>query len=72
MDEAHKGQFAIGVAATLILSRFLRDLLFEVEPNDAATMCAAAGLLFAVSIAACYLPALRATRVNPTAALRGD
>ncbi len=46
------------------LSRFLRDLLFEVEPNDAATMCAAAGLLFAVSIAACYLPALRATRVE--------
>jgi putative ABC transport system permease protein len=62
----------IGVGAVLLLSRFLRDLLFEVQPNDASTISISAAVLFVVAIAACYLPALRATRVNPTAALRGE
>jgi putative ABC transport system permease protein len=63
---------AIGTGASMLLSRFMRELLFQVEPNDATTICAVVGMLFVVSIAACYLPARRATRVNPTAALRGD
>jgi putative ABC transport system permease protein len=63
---------ALGTGAALLLSRFMRELLFQVEPNDATTICTVVGTLFVVSIAACYLPARRATRVDPTVALRGE
>ena len=63
---------AIGIGAALMLSRFMRDLLFEVAPNDTITLVAVAVGLFVVSMVACALPARRATRVNPTVALRGE
>jgi putative ABC transport system permease protein len=59
-----------GLLASLALTRFLASLLFEVDPMDPATSLAVALLLFGVVLAASWLPARRATRVDPLAALR--
>jgi putative ABC transport system permease protein len=61
---------AIGGAAALALTRLLQKLLYGVEPTDAVTFCEVALVLGLVSLAACYIPAHRAARVNPTEALR--
>jgi ABC-type lipoprotein release transport system permease subunit len=47
-------------------------MLFEVKPGDPATYLGVAALLGAVSLAACYIPARRAARVDPASALRQD
>jgi predicted permease len=60
----------LGLAASIALARFLQSLLFEVAPRDPAVFAGVAIVLFAVAIAACYIPALRATRVDPMIALR--
>ena len=59
-----------GLAGALVLSRLLGTLLFEVRPGDPATMLTASLLLGGVGLAACYLPARRATRIDPVTALR--
>jgi ABC-type antimicrobial peptide transport system permease subunit len=56
----------------LALSRFLAKLLFGVGPGDPTTMVTVCLLLGVVGLAACYLPARRATRVDPVVALRID
>jgi putative ABC transport system permease protein len=61
---------AIGVAAALGLMRLLKTLLFEVSTNDVGTFAIVAGALFVVALLACYLPARRATKVDPLIALR--
>ena len=61
---------AAGVVAALGLMRLLRSLLFEVQTTDVATFAAVVGTLFVVALLACYLPARRATRVDPLVALR--
>jgi putative ABC transport system permease protein len=61
-----------GVAGALAASRFLRTLLFEVRPGDPMTIASVSLLLAAVGLAACYLPARRATRVDPIIALRNE
>jgi putative ABC transport system permease protein len=61
-----------GVAGALALSRFLRNLLFEVQPTDPAIFLEVAALLFVVALAACGIPARRAMRVDPTVALRHE
>jgi putative ABC transport system permease protein len=48
----------------------MRSLLFEVNPADPFTFAAIAALLVAVALAACYIPARRAMRVDPMTALR--
>ena len=60
----------IGVIAGLALTRFLSSLLYGVKPGDWLTFLSVALLLLAVAIAACAIPARRATRVDPIVALR--
>jgi predicted permease len=61
---------AIGTALALGLTRFLSSQLFGVQPFDPATFVSVAVLLLLIALAACYLPARRATRVDPIVALR--
>ena len=60
----------IGVGGALALTRFLRSLLFEIKPTDPLTFIGVAILLMLVALAACYIPARRAMRVDPMVALR--
>ncbi|HKF25242.1 MAG TPA: hypothetical protein VKB24_04680, partial [Candidatus Acidoferrum sp.] len=62
----------IGVFFSLGASRFLSSLLFAVRPTDAATLAGVVCLFSAVAFLACYLPARRATRVDPMVALRHE
>jgi putative ABC transport system permease protein len=61
-----------GVIGALLLSSLLRSLLFNVAPRDAATLTLATIVLLVVTSIACYLPARRATRVDPVRALRSE
>jgi predicted permease len=61
---------AIGLGAALATTRLVSTLLFDLSPNDPATIAAAALLLIAVSAMAGYLPARRASRIDPMTALR--
>jgi ABC-type antimicrobial peptide transport system permease subunit len=61
---------AIGIAAALGAGRLIASQLFGLEPTDAATMLGAIVLVAIVSVVAGYLPARRATRVEPMVALR--
>jgi predicted permease len=63
---------AAGVAASLGLTRLMSQLLFEVSATDLLTFAAGAATLTAVALAACYLPARRAARLDPMRALRQD
>jgi hypothetical protein len=63
---------AIGLAAALAISRLMASLLFEVSPVDPLTYGLVSLTLFAATLLACYLPALRATRVDPIGALRAE
>ncbi len=60
----------IGTLASIALSRFISGLLFGISPTNAFTFAAAGVGLVLVAMLACYLPARRATRVNPLEALR--
>jgi putative ABC transport system permease protein len=60
----------IGLAGALALTRLMSSLLFGVSPADATTFAAVPAVLAAVALSACYLPARRAARVDPTVALR--
>jgi len=61
-----------GVAAAIALTRVMRSLLFEVSPMDPLTYAAVCGSLLAAAVLASYVPALRATTVNPVTALRAE
>jgi len=60
----------IGLVASAGLTRLIARLLFGVRPTDPITLVAVALLLTSVSILACYIPARRASRVDPILALR--
>jgi putative ABC transport system permease protein len=61
---------AIGLASAFVLTRLMRGLLFGVTPNDATTFVVVAAVLGVVALLACYLPARRATKVDPLIALK--
>jgi predicted permease len=61
-----------GLAAALVLTRLMKTLLFEVRPNDPATLAGVAALITAVAAAASLVPAFRATSVDPIVALKDE
>ena len=63
---------AFGSAAAAGMAWLMRTLLFEVHPLDPVAFLAAAVTLGVFALLACYVPALRATRVDPMIALRSD
>ncbi|HEX4769769.1 MAG TPA: hypothetical protein VH351_02995 [Bryobacteraceae bacterium] len=54
----------VGLAGVFFLVRYLRSLLFEVQPSDPLTLCSVVGLIAATGLLACYWPARRATKVD--------
>jgi len=63
---------AVGVTAALLLSRILSSLLYEVSPTDPVYLTATPVALALVALLACYLPARRATRIEPAITLRNE
>jgi putative ABC transport system permease protein len=63
---------AIGIAGSLAVTRVLSRFLFQVTPTDPTTFAGVSGLLAAVAFAAAYIPAKRASEVDPLVVLRGD
>jgi putative ABC transport system permease protein len=61
---------AIGVVGALALSRVLKSLLFDIGTRDPLTFASVCGLLAVVALLACYVPARRATSIDPMVALR--
>jgi len=62
----------LGVIGSLSLSRLMAGLLFEVAPNDPATLGIVAAVMALVGVAACWIPAARASRIDPGVALRAQ
>ncbi len=62
----------VGVAVALGLTRFVRSMLYEIQPNDPTTFAAVAITLAVVAVVAALIPARRASRIDPLIAIRGD
>jgi putative ABC transport system permease protein len=63
---------AVGIGGALFATRVLGKMLYEVRPDDPSTMIAVGSILAASAIAASWLPARRAARVDPLVALRWE
>jgi ABC-type antimicrobial peptide transport system permease subunit len=62
----------LGLGGAYALSRLMTSLLFQVEPSDPLSYVAAAGVLAATALASCWIPARRALKVDPVAAVRAE
>jgi predicted permease len=62
----------LGIAGAFAVTRLMTSMLYNVRPNDPETFAAVSGLLLVVALAACGVPAIRAMRVDPLVALRGE
>jgi len=62
----------IGLGSAFALTRLMTTLLFEVQPNDPATLVSVAAAITGVAMLACFVPAHRATRVDPVVVLRDE
>ena len=62
----------IGIACAILGATALRGVLFGVVPTDPIALGGVAGLLLSIAVAACYIPARRASRLDPVVALRGE
>jgi putative ABC transport system permease protein len=62
----------LGVGGALMATRFIRGLLFGVQPHDPITLAGVAVLMLAIGVAACWLPALRASKIDPAITMRGQ
>ena len=62
----------LGLAAALVLTRLMKSLVYSISPMDPVSLAGAAILLGSVTLAACYIPARRALRVDPMVALRHE
>ncbi len=62
----------LGVSGAFFAARLIRGLLFGVAPHDPLTLAAVALLMMAVGVAACWLPALRASKIDPAITMRGQ
>ena len=63
---------ALGLGVTLLSMRVIRTLLFDIAPNDTLTLVGAVGVMGAVALAASWIPARRASAIDPAALLRTD
>jgi len=59
-----------GLVGAMVITRFMASMLYRTSAHDPATFVLASALPFAVALLACYLPARRAARIDPMAALR--
>jgi putative ABC transport system permease protein len=66
------GGLVVGLIGALAVTRYLETLLYEVQPTDPSVFAAVFGVLIATAMLACYLPARRATRVDPALVLRDE
>jgi putative ABC transport system permease protein len=62
----------LGIAGAFAATRLMRGLLYQTAPLDPVTFASVPGILAVVALLACYLPARRAARVEPMAALRAE
>ena len=62
----------VGIAGAAALTRVLEGLLYEISPTDTPTFAAVTAVLVTVALVACYIPARRATRIDPALSLRAE
>ncbi len=63
---------AVGIGGSFAVTRLLSSMLYDVKPGDPLTLVLVSILLMLVALSACYIPARRATRVDPLVALRHE
>ena len=63
---------ALGVVCSLIAARFVAALLYGISPNDVASIIGTALILLSIGLFAAYIPARRASRIDPAVALRHE